>query len=111
MSEQCSERVYRGREVSGWMCSKPAKVERGGKWYCTVHDPERVAAKQQATSEKYRAEREAEQAVGDEAARLCVRLGGGTPAVHWYTRNFTGGVQLTKEEALALVERLEKVRS
>jgi hypothetical protein len=27
------------------MCSKTGKVERDGKWYCGVHDPETVAAR------------------------------------------------------------------
>lgn len=34
-------------------CGKPGKVERGGQWYCGIHDPERVKAKEQARAEKY----------------------------------------------------------
>lgn len=35
-----------------YVCGKPAKIERDGKWYCGIHDPVRVDTK--------RAERDAE---------------------------------------------------
>lgn len=34
-------------------CSKVAKVERSGKHYCTIHDPERIAQKKAERSEKW----------------------------------------------------------
>lgn len=40
----CSVRVY-GGSFTGHMCSRNAKVERKGKWYCGIHDPEYVAKK------------------------------------------------------------------
>jgi hypothetical protein len=42
---QCSVKVY-----GDWLvtpnCQKPATVERDGKLYCTIHDPEYIKAKQ-----------------------------------------------------------------
>lgn len=44
--QRCSQLVYTpGGSFRGHACSKPAKVTRDGKPYCTVHDPERVAKK------------------------------------------------------------------
>lgn len=35
------------------VCSKPAKFERNGKWYCGIHDPQRGPTKTQiAAAEK-----------------------------------------------------------
>ena len=51
MSEQCSGRIW--ERYRDYPCTRPAKVERGGRWYCGMHDPERPdklakAAKTQA---------------------------------------------------------------
>lgn len=32
--------------MMGGRCLKPAKVQRDGKWFCTIHDPERVKSRQ-----------------------------------------------------------------
>lgn len=56
----CSKRVYAGT-FKGHPCTKPATVEREGKAYCTVHDPERKA--------KLRRERE-DAAERDRRARI-----------------------------------------
>lgn len=50
---QCSTRVY-GR-FRGSNCSKAAKIERNGKWYCGVHDPEKVAARAAKRTEEFEA--------------------------------------------------------
>ena len=55
--KQCSEKVW-----DGWHhfpCQRPAKVERDGKWYCGIHDPEYIKAKNQAKEEKWEAENKA----------------------------------------------------
>lgn len=49
---QCSKRFYNGKTFRGHQCGKPAKVERDGRHYCTIHDPEYRKAK----AEKRRAE-------------------------------------------------------
>lgn len=44
MSAACSEKARQpGRWPSYTQCTKPVKVTRDGKAYCTIHDPERVA--------------------------------------------------------------------
>lgn len=53
----------------GWhwgRCHKPAKVEREGRHYCSVHDPERQKQKRQ---EKYR-QWDAERALNDALGKL-----------------------------------------
>lgn len=57
MSERaCCERVHDGgRMVSLHGCTKPAKVEREGRWYCIIHDPLRVAKKDAERAAKYEA--------------------------------------------------------
>ncbi|KKN71835.1 hypothetical protein LCGC14_0416890 [marine sediment metagenome] len=45
MGGQCSTRVW----ISDWdkaQCSKKAVVKRDGKWYCKIHDPEYIKAKE-----------------------------------------------------------------
>ena len=46
----CSETVH-PREPYGYMhgygCTKPAKVERDGKWWCALHDPLAVSVRRQ----------------------------------------------------------------
>lgn len=41
---QCCKKMW--DRIGSYPCSKPAKIERDGKWYCTVHDPERVKQKE-----------------------------------------------------------------
>lgn len=57
----CSETVYTGT-WGGNACSKPSKVRIGNKWYCTIHDPARVAARRQASADRYEEERRAARA-------------------------------------------------
>lgn len=54
-AKHCCARVYdRWRiDVSGHQCTKPAKVETGGKWYCKVHDPEAVKRREKASYDRY----------------------------------------------------------
>ena len=52
----CCALVYNASVWRTLSCSKPAKVERAGKWYCTIHDPERVKAKRAARQSKFDAE-------------------------------------------------------
>ncbi len=51
----CSVSRMDGYHLVG--CRKPAKVERAGRHYCTIHDPVRVAEKDKARSDKWEAER------------------------------------------------------
>lgn len=42
MAEKCSAHTH-GDVWRDYPCSKNAKVERDGKWYCGTHDPVKVA--------------------------------------------------------------------
>ena len=68
MPERCSS------WISGLArCGHPAKVERDGKWYCGIHDPERKKARDARRAEIYGAEAEhhdAMKAVGQAEAAL-----------------------------------------
>ena len=39
-----------------YQCSKKSVVERGGKFYCKVHDPEYIKMKEKKREERYKAE-------------------------------------------------------
>ena len=58
----CTESVFRTDFYSS-RCQKEGVVERDGKWYCTVHDPEYKKAKQVAWQKKFDAEYLARQQV------------------------------------------------
>jgi uncharacterized Zn finger protein (UPF0148 family) len=55
-NEQCSRRVYRAGQFLGGSCSKPAKVQVDGKWYCAMHNPEKVEARRKKANDKWNAE-------------------------------------------------------
>ena len=42
VKHKCSKKVW--RHTSWYLCSRPATVQRDGKWYCWQHDPKRVEA-------------------------------------------------------------------
>lgn len=52
---RCSKRVYSGT-FTGHICNNAGKVHNGGKWYCAIHDPVRVAARNAVSNAKYEAE-------------------------------------------------------
>ena len=45
MEQKCSERVSDAYSWHNHPCTKPVKVERDGKPYCTIHDPEHKKAR------------------------------------------------------------------
>ena len=51
--QRCEERVSRqGDYWHTYQCSREAVVERNGKWYCKVHDPQYRAQKQKVRDAK-----------------------------------------------------------
>lgn len=66
---QTDEQAYCSVSVpgpGGWFrstCSRKAKLERGGKPYCTQHDPEHVAAKRTAQRARSKAEGDARKVI------------------------------------------------
>lgn len=109
----CSVRIPYGMGFHSTACSKPVKVERDGKPYCTIHDPERLKAKaanRQAADDQRMAEQKAVEAKAREFAAL---LGAGRPFFH-YSRNFGNahgrwmdGLFLSFPELEDLIERLK----
>ena len=60
METQCSEEVRdSGRWPSYHRCPKKAVVERDGKAYCKIHDPEYIKAKNAALQDRLKAEGDA----------------------------------------------------
>ena len=101
---QCSKRVY----WDAWHshpCANRGKVERDGKPYCSRHDPETVSARRAARNDKYEARRAANEALKEAALTRCEVLGG-APFFRWREGRYTGGVELTPEQADALIARL-----
>jgi hypothetical protein len=75
----CSETIWQGMARYG--CSKAAKVQSGGKWYCTVHSPEAVEKRKKKSAElyeahhvKWRAQRDREK-FNEQAGDVCRELG------------------------------------
>ena len=105
---RCSEFVYRGTYGPGNGCAKPAKVQDpDGMWWCTIHDPARVAAKKAARE----ARRDAEETARQNAYVAAVKVArtftaAGYPAVA--DRNIWGDtvVRLDVDAARRLAERL-----
>lgn len=52
--QKCCAKIYSNYGNSS--CQKNAKVERSGKHYCGIHDPERLKERREAKTEKWRAE-------------------------------------------------------
>lgn len=108
----CSKRVYSGNrwDFGGHMCRNKAAVERHGKWWCKRHDPEAEKAREERERAKWRAEDERKKSIFRSAESLVEKLGVGTPAWSSITREHTGGVTLTAEEAASLADRLDSLR-
>ncbi len=69
MAEKCKVTVYpreRFGSFHGLPCDRTAKIEKDGKWYCGIHDPQKKIDKR----EKWRQQNEREQAVREHAANL-----------------------------------------
>ena len=49
---QCQERVFNGR-LPDYQCQKKAVVDRDGKFYCKVHDPEYIKEKKRKWHERF----------------------------------------------------------
>ena len=52
----CSETVPAPYTFAGKQCENKAKVKVGGRWYCHIHDPEKVKEREQKSMAKYDAE-------------------------------------------------------
>jgi hypothetical protein len=106
----CSETIYRGR-IGRAPCSLKGSVQRGDKWYCRHHDPERVLTRRQARDAAMAKRTQATEAAKERALDLATRLGVGRPhyeAGYGTLGTYTGGLVLTPSEVEHLIERLTK---
>ena len=81
---QCSERIYGGYTVTGYPCSKPATVERNGKHWCTIHDPERVKQKAKERNERWAAKHNAEKAAREAAVQRQAEMERDAARYRWF---------------------------
>ncbi len=51
LGTKCSEKVYDSNFSYSWRCTKRVTVEREGKPYCTIHDPEYIKEKERKRKE------------------------------------------------------------
>lgn len=58
----CAESIYRRGLRFPFPCGYNGKVERDGRWYCCLHDPERLAAAQAARDAEWQRQRAARNA-------------------------------------------------
>lgn len=86
---RCATRVYAG-SFSGHPCSKPGKVERGGKWYCGTHDPVRLHEKRAARAAKWDAEWAAKDAARDASKAEQAALERDAARWRWLRANAVG---------------------
>lgn len=62
---QCCKSIFYSGHFSSFLCSRSGKVQHEGKWYCTIHDPERVARKDAERQARWEAERLRQRALWD----------------------------------------------
>ena len=55
----CSFRIFSGErwDFGGHGCSKPAKHERDGRWFCGMHTPESIQKRREVQKAKVKANR------------------------------------------------------
>lgn len=59
--KQCSKSVWHRHNF--YPCSKPAKVERNGHPYCTIHDPVHIQQGREKRDAEWKIQREAEKKI------------------------------------------------
>ena len=52
--KRCCKLLYGGHSYRGRNCSKPVRVEIKGKFYCAIHDPVFIKAKDDEAEAKFR---------------------------------------------------------
>lgn len=109
--DRCQKQVWdRDSHWGSYQCSRRGVVERDGKLYCKQHDPEAVKARQAERDAKAGARYAAKIAAKQDAAELAAQLGAGVPHYNPVSDSFNGSIVLSRDEVLALIERLEGKR-
>ena len=64
MNERCCKHIFTGErwDFSGHQCSRKGIIEKDGKLYCKIHDPEAEQKRRKEQQEKWDAERKVENA-------------------------------------------------
>ena len=100
MVERCVERGRSGLRGQLWACANKGKVERDGKWYCGVHDPEKRKARVAANTAKWEADTRLARHRRDYAT-LREALAGA--ALAWYKEPQSATVSAMREAAQQVV--------
>lgn len=87
-------------------CCRPGKVEVDGKWYCGIHDPAKVAARQAKWKAKYDSAQEQQNAILAACEIAARDLGCGSAHYDWMTHKYVRALTITLEEAQSLIARL-----
>lgn len=103
----CSKRVFHGTDFRGSPCLRNGVIKRDGKWFCRQHDPEEVAKRRAAWDAKHNAERNAAQAIDNEAKDIGKALGCSACADRDYKFNRMRAVVITFDDAYRLIARLK----
>ena len=54
---QCSKLIWSRDTWHQYQCLKKSVIERGGKFYCKIHDPKYIKAKEKEREKRYDSER------------------------------------------------------
>ena len=103
---RCEERIYENFYSS--QCQKTAKVERNGKWYCGIHDPEKVKARQDARQKKWEDKWARGKENQHQAEKLLKRLGVRGSAAYQWKEGYIRAVQISFDELEKLLAKLGK---
>ncbi len=79
--KRCSVKVYPNEKWGSFyphQCEKTAVVERNGKWYCKIHDPEYIKVKDAERSRKYEIEHNKRMAEII-ASKACIKINPDNP--------------------------------
>jgi hypothetical protein len=76
-TRHCSKMVFTGlrHDWGGHGCTRKASIERDGKWWCRLHDPEVMAKKSRERELAYENKQKTDREVQLEAGRLAAALG------------------------------------
>lgn len=100
-THNCEGTVYGGIPTE-YPCSRKGRHYEDGKWWCGMHAPSKLAAKRAAVSAKYRAERDADEALRvaaeERAKQLAKWLGANVRAKPLYVNGRVLGFDMVLDE-------------
>jgi len=109
-SLHCAGLVHDSGFSTARACLITPSIECSGRWYCKIHDPDRVRAKRAARTAQYQARQTLNHQNERDMRRLADRLGCGCPYYHTdstFTKSgYWRALILTETEILKLLARL-----